>query len=267
MVQPSSVLAKATAHLRAATRVRQTAAYALRDGVVNALKPFRRVTLRGNYDVGGHRLTLWHGADDGYIFREIFVHRLYEMPSEVRGALPESPIRILDLGGNIGLFGLWAMLEWPDAELVAFEPDPLNARRYRDFLSANNSHWNVIEAFADNVDGTVKFAATGKASSSRSLEGVGIDVRSVDVFPYMQGANLIKMDIEGGEWNILSDPRMSAITASVIVLEYHPEQCPSNDPKAASEALLTMAGFRTRNIFHDSSGVGMCWAFRPRSSP
>ena len=45
----------------------------------------------------------------------------------------------------------------------------------------------------------------------------------VDVFPYLAAADLVKIDIEGSEWEILADARFAGIAARVLVLEYHPQ--------------------------------------------
>lgn len=258
----TKAFSKAKSHVAAALVVEETVRYLLRDVLVNILKPITRVRIRGSYTVGRWKVTLDHGSDDTFVFQEIFVERLYQAPPAVMNALPSRSLRILDLGGNIGLFGLWSMVTWPDATLTAFEPDPVNAARYRDFLRANESRWTLVEAFADNKGGTVQFSALGKASSSRLTAESGLEVDAVDVFPLMRQADLVKIDIEGGEWNILGDSRLASIDASVIVLEYHPDQCPSCDPKAESEALLTSAGYRVQGFFEEPSGVGMCWAYR-----
>jgi hypothetical protein len=37
------------------------------------------------------------------------------------------PIRVLDLGANIGLFGAWALGRFPVESILALKPDPENA--------------------------------------------------------------------------------------------------------------------------------------------
>jgi FkbM family methyltransferase len=55
---------------------------------------------------------------------------------------------ILDIGGHIGGFGLLAKRLWPEARLIAIEPNPLNAKLYRQNLKDNGLYNNckVIQA-------------------------------------------------------------------------------------------------------------------------
>ena len=46
-----------------------------------------------------------------------------------------------------------------------------------------------------------------------------------DVLGQIAEADLVKMDIEGGEWGILADPRIARQRA--LVLEYHPRGLPA----------------------------------------
>src|SRR5882672_4425508 len=56
-----------------------------------------------------------------YIFVEIFVERIYDLPGPC-GAVET----IIDVGANTGLFVVRAKQVWPDATIVAVEPEPRN---------------------------------------------------------------------------------------------------------------------------------------------
>ena len=94
-------------------------------------------------------------------------------------------------------------------------------------------------------------------------EGVPtITVPMVDVMDQVAGADLVKIDIEGGEWEILTDARFAASPPRAIVLEYHPHLCPEADPRAAAERLLHDAHMTVEPIWHRDDGYGMLWAWR-----
>ncbi len=191
------------------------------------------------------------------------MHRFYAPPPPVLTALGNGPKRILDLGGNVGLFGLWSLVNWPNADLTAFEPDPSNADRYRAFLGSNAPHWTLKESVASNVDGHARFSAMGRAGSSLSHNDEGVTVEQVDVLPLLNDFDLVKIDIEGGEWAILLDERFASVQVKVIALEFHPARCPTQDASAAAVAALSLAGFSTVPIMDDGNGVGMLWGYRP----
>jgi hypothetical protein len=91
----------------------------------------------------------------------------------------------------------------------------------------------------------------------------GIAVQAVDAFPYMQRADFVKIDIEGGEWALLADPRFADLPAKALVVEYHPHLCPAPDPRAHAEALLTGAGWKLQHMDFDMPpGHGVVWAWR-----
>jgi hypothetical protein len=75
------------------------------------------------------------------------------------------------------------------------------------------------------------------------LERSITEVPAVDAFPLMDGAELVKMDIEGSEWPILEDPRLREAAVRHLVVEYHGWACPRPDPRAYAIELLERAGF------------------------
>jgi FkbM family methyltransferase len=218
----------------------------------------RRRSITGEYTIRGHPVRLLHGSDEPWIFHEVFVDGVYDLPPGV-----PAPRRIADLGGNVGMFALFSAIHWPEAELVAFEPDPANAEKYRWTMEHNNLRGELIQACATTRDGTLRFAAGRGSLAHVTDDGSGSEVSAVDVFPYLETVDLIKMDIEGGEWPLLLDPRFPELAAHTVLMEYHPHLCPDQDPRAAAVSALTSADYTPQLIFHDSdSGVGMLRGFK-----
>ena len=223
----------------------------------------------------GLSVAIRHRSRDVAILNEIFGgtggRNCYAPPSDVVAWLEgvASP-RIMDLGANIGLFGLYMLGRWPAARLTAFEPDPNNAALLRRTIAANNlDHcWKVHGWACSNRAGTVPFAA-GLLSESRMANPgeVGtIDVPTVDVFAADHDVDLLKIDIEGAEWAILTDPRLPELKASAVVLEWHAGGCPESDAHAAAVRLLGAAGYMHTLDVGDLSAHttnGVIWAWRP----
>jgi FkbM family methyltransferase len=169
---------------------------------------------------------------------------------------------VADLGANIGLFSAWVLARRPDARIVAFEPDPANAEVLTACMTANGERAEIVRAAAAPEAGELRFHA-GDLAASRVVEEGGIAIEAVDVFPYLQHADLVKVDIEGGEWALLADPRFADLPARALVLEYHPHLCPAPDPRAHAEALLTGAGWKLQHMDFDMPpGHGVVWAWR-----
>jgi FkbM family methyltransferase len=217
-------------------------------------------------------VILRHRSRDVEILDEIFVGRsIYEPPTDAAALLTDG-LTVLDLGGNVGLFGAFILQRFPEAEVTSVEPDPGNAAVLERCIDANegrNGRWRLIQACASSHLGQVWFEA-GQYADSRiadapSAETIG--VRAIDVFPLMNSSDFVKMDIEGGEWPILLDPRFPTVTPAVIVLEWHRAGCPCDDSLSAAIAALRGAGYLTRSGPKNDYPYGVIWAWRAAPQP
>jgi FkbM family methyltransferase len=234
--------------------------------IARELLPGRR---RAIYRLRGatSRVVIRHGTADVVTLDEVFHLRDYELPGPVARELEslDEP-RVLDLGANIGLFGLFVLDRYPGARVTSIEADPDNAAVLRECvgLKAAGARWEVVEAVASVHDGTESFVAGDYSLSHVAGPGEsGIPVRAVDVFRYLSETDLAKIDIEGGEWGILGDPRLADAPVRVIVVEYHAFACPSPHPREAAVAALKAAGFEVEADGADDYGIA--WARRPDS--
>ena len=217
----------------------------------------------------GDRVVLRHTVQDGATMAEVFHRHDYEPPPEVAAALGE-PRSILDLGANIGLFGIFAARRWPRSKIVAYEADPDNAVVHERAIAVNGlaERWSLVTAAARcqrargrargrSRDGLVRRAARHRRSACQRSA-----CRFVTCSPRFRSADLVKIDIEGGEWEILHDPRFASEPPRALVLEYHPHLGPGGDPRQAVEQALREAGLRMADIWHRDDGYGMLWAWR-----
>lgn len=226
-----------------------------------------RRPVTGNYHLKESGLPFYvrHGTPDVNTFEQMFDEGHYELPPDVAAALPKNGVSAVDLGANVGMFGLWLRSRYPDARITAFEPDPENARVLSRTAAANTRTgiWEVVEAAAGNRDGEISFV-TGGFTNSRVAESgeAGTSVPLVDVFPYFDGADFLKIDIEGAEWGLVDDPRFTELEARVVAFEYHPSSSVS-DPRSGAIAALERAGYRTmEGELETLPGHGMIWAWR-----
>ncbi len=223
---------------------------------------------------GGQHVTLRAGSRDRDIVREVFVDEVYALPPEVSATLnARNQPRIVDLGANIGLFGRWVLQKLPDASLHGFEPDPANLvileRNIADARVAGR--WSVTPACAAPADGTVPFLIGRQAESRAVYETApaadAVEMPTVDVFAHLRDVDLLKIDIEGGEWPLLTDPRFDRVDAAAIVLEFHPYNCPGpGDSGQTARALLERRGYTVREVQRHQNGVGTLWAWRTAPS-
>ncbi len=224
---------------------------------------------RYNMRASGLAVHLRQPHVDVWMLDEIFQLGGYAIPPAVARALSEldRPVRILDLGSCVGLATLFFLEIFPDALITGFEPDPANREVLLQTIDENEmgERWTVVGAGASNRDGSAPFISDHFLSHvDRDSSGdASITVPTLDVFSYLANADLVKMDIQGGEWDILEDPRFAATAATAIVVEYHPYLSPSSDAHRAAQNLLHAAGYTTAPVGNEHDGEGTIWGWRP----
>lgn len=214
----------------------------------------------------GGRVSLQHGRDLEALY-EIFVRGEYEPPGPLTQRLaPDRVRRIVDVGANVGMFAAWAGGRWPSAQISCIEPDPANSAVLRTWARSAGRTVTIVEAAAAVENGTLTLLE-GLGSGSRlttaaEVDRLGLAVEAVDVLPSFAAADLVKMDIEGGEWLILADPRLVDTGPLVLVLEYHRVGAPSLPAQDAARRLLEAAGFSVGFVTPNHWGHGTMWAWK-----
>ena len=117
--------------------------------------------------------------------------------------------RIVDLGANIGFSCLYWLAAYPNSRVIAFEPHPGHVVQAW-LISKLNGLQDRVEvhpAAAGICNRSVTISDEGMASTVKE-DGLGaLTVEMRDVFPTLLEApiDILKIDIEGGEYAILGD--------------------------------------------------------------
>lgn len=220
--------------------------------------------LRSEPEFPGPTFQLRPSSADNGDFRvadEIFVHRSLQVPVRIP---PERVKLIVDLGANVGMSCLYWLAAYWRAEVLAFEPHPGHAAQCRKNLDRNGFLPRVTlhEAAAGTADGRARLSDAGTSSRVGAAPGGGHDIAVVDVFPLLAGRriDILKIDIEGGEYDLLADPRFDDLDIRAIVMEWH-GRADGSDGGAWCRERLDALGFRLHPVFELSSH-GMLWAYR-----
>jgi FkbM family methyltransferase len=259
--------------LHPAVRRRIAAVLALRFMVAarRTTTPFRLllneyVLRRGKVDTyvikeTGVPVFMQHGRDLEALF-ELFERGEYEPPAQLAPLLDASRVRnVVDVGANIGMFSAWATGRWPQARITAFEPARDNVPVYRRWAGGRDEI-TFVEAAASTAEGTLRFRDGLGGGSMVVADDSGVEVPAVDIFPYLHDADFVKIDIEGGEWVILADPRMADLDHLVLVMEYHRANAPQLPAQDSARRLLEGAGFTVGYPTHNHWGHGTLWAWK-----
>jgi hypothetical protein len=170
---------KALRELGARPRLLPLTALVLRASTVRPASVFSARECRGRRGLGVYRLrendlrvAIRHGTPDVVTLGEVFHDHHYRPTPEIEPHLTEVS-RIVDLGANIGLFGVFAAARWPEAEILAFEPDPANAAVHERTIAVNGlgERWRLIRAAAGARDGQAAFVAGEIALSHLAQDG------------------------------------------------------------------------------------------------
>ena len=133
-------------------------------------------------------------------FQDIFIRRMYDFISTQSNPL------ILDCGGNVGLSVVWFKQRYPKGRLVVFEADPAIAQVLEQNLASFGlADVQVVRAAVWTAKGTIGFSSDG-ADGGRISNDVQKEVPSVRLADWITGpVDLLKMDIEGAEFDVLLD--------------------------------------------------------------
>jgi FkbM family methyltransferase len=171
------------------------------------------------YRLYGHELALL------FLVEEIFLENSYDV-----GPLSASPV-IIDCGANIGLASLYFAIRYPGARITAYEPEPAA------FALLEKNTAKLAGVVCKNValgkaDGLIEFyvvasipgelRVSGLRERLPSGESIAVEcVRLSSVLP--PHVDLLKMDVEGMEWDVLDDLEAANALGSIdhLVIEYH----------------------------------------------
>lgn len=253
-------------------RVEPKVSAVLRSRVVHESAPFALrelggVRSRNVYRVreSGLQVLIEHRTADAHALDQAFYQHSHEPPPAALATLTGlgHPLHALDLGANVGLWGLWLYGRFSVGRLVGLEPDPENVERHLAQIQLNglSDTWEVVEAAAVTTDELVSFTV-GQATNGRVTDTAQAGTTSVqgrDMFALLEGVDLLKIDIEGGEWPILADPRFAELSVPVVMLEYHAHGAPSSCPEDDARMALERAGYKTETMAETTPGFGVVW--------
>jgi FkbM family methyltransferase len=212
----------------------------------------------------GERLFLRSApATDATTAYEIFVAEVYRQV----GPEPDPSVtRIVDVGANVGMSLIYWARHYPNAKLIAFEPHPVHVASLRRNLERNGiSHRVELHAAAACAHASTVQLTDDEHCSSVTTNGnvQTLSIEAVDFFATLGSApiDLLKMDIEGGEYELLGDPRFADLRIPRLVLEWHKTTEHPNG-REWCEQRLTSLGYTVVPGKWSSDQNGLLWGFR-----
>jgi len=178
-------------------------------------------------------------VDLNFLFHEIWIDKIYSPP----GFDVHDGDTVIDIGGNIGVFALYAASNARSVVVHSYEPFPSNAKAFSENLEASDVgdvavHQLGVAGTSGRRSLTVSDSWVTHSLSSANENGGGIEIETTTLDEIMHEVgrcDLLKIDCEGSEYEIFraaSPETFSKINK--IVCEYH------NRPDGSGDELRSL---------------------------
>lgn len=175
----------------------------------------------------------------------------------------KTPKSIIDLGANVGYSAVWFALAYPEARIIAVEPDEENFRIARD-NSSSFSNVQLVRAAISDQSGVVNIVDPGsgpwafRTQQSDQPWSEGEVVGTVDCVTFpdllwnfsLEEVGLLKVDIEGAEVDLFANNPQWVERVDEIVIELH-DRFRVGATRSFFSATKAFSGeeFRGENVF------------------
>lgn len=189
-----------------------------------------------------HRLELRARTDDLLIFEQVYLDGFYNLRlldrwHEIQLAYAElcrtgRPL-ILDLGANIGLTSAYFARNWPQAEVIAVEPNATNCERFA-VNTRGLENVRLVQGAVASADGVARILnpASPHAAGFRTRPAAAADQDTVPAYsvptllrmaaePEKLRPFIVKIDIEGAEAELFSQNSDWAQQFPILMAEPH----------------------------------------------
>jgi FkbM family methyltransferase len=212
--------------------------------------------------ISGERIVMRYSPPDFYTAGEVFSSRDYVGPFQI----PPDLRNIHDVGGNVGYTTVFLASRFPDSHINVFEPHPEHVQQINLNIALNSlQSRTTVHACAAGA-ASRKFFLTDAATCSTLTDSPEDGAKPVDVIDWLdlaqkQQIDLLKMDIEGGEYEIIFDPRFDHLRIPYIFMEWHipPHSTQPSIAKRLSELGYTVKVGPERQL-PNGMHYGMIWA-------
>lgn len=198
-------------------------------GTVEGLKIFLRVyssRTERSITLSGYpgSFVLRGGTTDRLVFEQIFIRREYECPYYDR-----QPTTIIDGGANIGLSSVYFANRYPNAQILAIEPDEAN---YQLLVRNSAQYANIRPLHAALWPASGKLAIANPTHDSWSFRmkevqnEKDVSVQAITMEESVEWASgrisILKLDIEGGEHQVFGAANLDWLEqVEALIVEPH----------------------------------------------
>ena len=168
-------------------------------------------------------------SSDVSTYKQVFVEKEYDFE------VVKQPKVIVDAGANIGLASIYFAGIFPDARIIAIEPEESNfellkknVSPYRNITAINAAVWNENKRISLVDPGLGKWGfMTQERGEEREVLGSSChDVEAITIEKLMKEfqidhIDILKVDIEGAEREVFADSSAWIGKVDVLIIELH----------------------------------------------
>lgn len=178
--------------------------------------------LEKKIEIAGLKINYIRPYEVLHTWQDIFEKEIYKFNP------PAGKPLIIDCGANIGISVLYYKTIFPDADVIAFEPDQQNFQLLTKNIKDNNlQQVELHEAAVWIENGKISFASNAAEGSSIAQPGEAdniitvTSVRLADMLAKYEKIDFLKIDIEGAEDKVIADCHQQLSNVENLFLEYH----------------------------------------------
>jgi FkbM family methyltransferase len=175
--------------------------------------------------IPGAKILVRTGTHDIDIFEQIFLMRDCAAPSTIHPGL------IIDGGAHIGCSAIWFALAFPNARIIAVEPDKnnynllkRNVSAFKNITCVHGAIWGVSGpvAIANPDQDPWGFTVQSDTDTPQASAIMGITIGDLLASSGENRIGLLKLDIEGAERQVFASRYESWLSATdAIMIELH----------------------------------------------
>jgi len=203
---------------------------------------------------------------DWVIYTDIFADNEYDIAIQAAVAQKPTgtPLKVLDIGANVGFFSLRVAHLMTQTEndagnfrITCIEGCPTTYAQLVQRLGASpalQGRHHAVHGLAGKLEGAARIADSANHAMTSlfahdSAEGIEVPFINLNTLvPPGDSIDLIKCDIEGSEWDVMQNYGELLRRTRVAVFEFHHDKC---DRSACQERLRSLGFDQTRTLQED----------------
>ncbi len=209
--------------------------YGFWKGLVLFIKLKLKKTQSINVADARYPISLRNGSSDQLVFKQVFLLKEYDLDQDFGMPVPSDIKVIIDAGANIGLASVYFANRYPNAKVIAIEPEngnfaqlKKNTAPYTNVIPLQAALWHEKDELIINNPDSSDWGFMVEQNTSKKAGAVpALSVADLMEQYNIKSIDLLKIDIEGAEKEVFEFGAEKWLPhAKTIVVELHDRMKP-----------------------------------------